>query len=102
MSARTSGPLEAVGVPVTVLRYYENRGATERTAAETVECLVRLLERERLDLRVPRDGRREREELVPVRAREVRDGADDPLAPERLVRERRDVAHVDPRTHDRP
>ena len=33
-------------------------------------------------------------------SREVRDRPDDPLAPEQLVREGRDVAHVDPGAHD--
>ena len=48
----------------------------ERAAPEPVERLVRLLERERLDLGAHRERRREREELLAVGAGEVRDGAD--------------------------
>src|SRR5205823_13945710 len=42
-----------------------------------------------------------REELLPVAARQVRDRAHDTLAPQQLVREGRDVAHVDPGADDR-
>ena len=45
--------------------------------------------------------RGEREELLAVAAREVRDRAERPLAPQEVVRERRDVRHVDARAHDR-
>ena len=37
----------------------------------------------------------EREELLAVAARQVRDRAEHALVPEQLVRERRDVGHVD-------
>ena len=40
------------------------------------------------------------EELHPVLARQIRDRADDPLVPEQLVGEGRDVAHVDPRADE--
>ena len=69
---------------------------------EAVEGLVRALQREALDLRLHRHPRREREELLAVAAGQVRDGADDALAPEELVGERGDVAHVDPGADDRP
>src|SRR5919204_569537 len=45
-------------------------------------------------------GRGEREELLAVAPRQVRDRANDALAPEQLVRERRDVAHVDAGAND--
>src|SRR5207249_2656459 len=42
----------------------------------------------------------ERQELLAVAAREVRDRAHDTLLPEKLVWKRRDVAHVDAGTED--
>src|SRR4029078_7288573 len=71
-------------------------------SAEPLERLVCLLEREFLDLGPHGHARREREELLPVAARQVRDRADDALLPQELVREARDVAHVDPRADDDP
>src|SRR5205085_492588 len=53
-------------------------------------------------MRAHRHARREREELLAVAARQVRDRPHDPLLPKQLVGERRDVAHVDARAHDRP
>src|SRR5207248_2821417 len=41
------------------------------------------------------------EEFLSVAAGQICDGAHDALAPEQLVRERRDVGHVDPTRHDR-
>ena len=53
----------------------EHGSTTERSAPETLECLVGLLERERLHLRPHRDLGREREKLLAVRTGQVRDGA---------------------------
>ena len=54
----------------------------------------------RLDLRPDGNLRREREELLAVAAREVRDRAQHALAPEELVGKRGDVAHVDAAADD--
>src|SRR5439155_13857575 len=70
-------------------------GTANLAPTQPVERLVRPLERERFGLGPDGDERREREELLAVAAGEVRDGADRALLPEELVRERRDVAHVD-------
>ena len=79
----------------------EHRGAAERAAPQAVERLVRLLEREAsTSVRTGTVGASARNSS-PSRARQVRDRADDPLAPEQLVRERRDVAHVDAGADDR-
>ena len=59
-------------------------------------------ERDRLDLAsAPARAGASARNSVAVGPRQVRDRADDPLAPEQLVRERRDVAHVDPGADDR-
>ena len=78
----------------------EHERAAGLTRAELRERLVRALERERLDLRPDGHPSREREELLAVAAGQVRDRAQRPLAPEDLVRERRDVRHVDSRADD--
>ena len=54
----------------------EDERAAHVARAELRERLVRLLERERLDLGAHRHARREREELLAVAARQVRDRAD--------------------------
>jgi hypothetical protein len=64
--------------------------------------LLGLGERERLDSRPDGVPLEQREHLVPVAPGEVRDRADAALAPEQLVRERRDVRHVDPGADDSP
>src|SRR5262245_59666167 len=74
---------------------HENRGAAHVSLAELRERLVRLLERVRLHLGVDRDPRRQCHELLAVAPRQVRHLPHDALAPEELVRERRDVRHVD-------
>ena len=74
----------------------EHGGAADRAGAQLRKRLVCLLEREFLHLGADRHARSEREELLAVAAGQVRDRAHDALAPEQLVGERRDVAHVDP------
>src|SRR5207247_3062484 len=80
----------------------EDERAADVAVAELRERLVRVLERERLDLRSHRDAWRELEELLAVAARQVGDRPQDALTPQELVGERRDVAHVDPGADHRP
>src|ERR1041384_1726827 len=70
--------------------------------AETVECLVWLFERGLLDFRAHRNAWRDGKELLRVPARQVRHRADRALLPKELVREARDVAHVDAGADDDP
>jgi hypothetical protein len=74
--------------------------ALDLAGAESVRGLVRILERKRLRLRPDGHLRRQRQELLAVAARQVRHRAEDALAVEKLVGERRDVAHVDPGADD--
>ncbi len=77
-------------------------GRRARSAgAQAVERLVRVGQRERLDLGPDRHRGASAEELLAVRPRRVGDRAHLPLAPEQLVRERGDVGHVDARADDR-
>ena len=78
----------------------EHGRAADIACAEPVESLVRVLERKGFDFGPNRDARREGEELLTVSPGEVRHGAQHPFAPEELVRERGNVAHVDARAHD--
>jgi hypothetical protein len=65
-----------------------------------LDRLVRVGQGERLDVRHDRHLRGQGEELLAVLPRQVGDRADGPLLPEELVRERGDVAHVDPGADD--
>src|SRR3954467_12218163 len=78
----------------------DHQRAADVAGPQLRESLVRSLERERLDLRSHRHARGEREELVSVLPRQVRDRSENALAPEQVVRERRNVAHVDPGADD--
>src|SRR5439155_1075079 len=69
---------------------------------ELLGRLVDVLEPKRLHLGADGDLRRKREELLAVAARQIRHGPHDALPPEQLVRERRDVAHVDACADDLP
>src|SRR5439155_20445764 len=81
-------------------RYLQYGRAGDLARAQANERLVRLCQREPLDVRLDGHPRRELEELLGVLAGQVRDRAQDSLLPEQLVGERRDVGHVDPRTDD--
>src|SRR5439155_1743127 len=81
-------------------RYLQYGRAGDLARAQANERLVRLCQREPLDVRLDGHPRRELEELLGVLAGQVRDRAQDSLLPEQLVGQRRDVGHVDPRTDD--
>ena len=81
---------------------HDDRGAHEAPGAQVVERVRRAVERVRRDVRAHRDPRGELQELAAVRAGQVGDRAQHALAPQQLVRQRRDVAHVDAAAHDRP
>src|SRR3954454_4097300 len=68
--------------------------------AKPLERLVGLVEGMLLDPGADRDLRRELEKLLAVAASQVRHRSNHSLAPEDLVREARDVAHVDPGADD--
>ena len=78
----------------------EDGGARDPAAPQPVEGVVGGGEREGLDvdgeLRLPGEG----QELVPVLAGQVGDGADRALVPEELVGKPGNVAHVDPGADD--
>jgi hypothetical protein len=76
--------------------------SASRSPTQPGERLVRRRQREGLDLGVHRHLGRQRQELLAVGAREVRDRADAPLAPQQVVGERGDLAHVDAGAHDAP
>lgn len=80
----------------------EDGGAADAPGTKPVEGVDGGGQREGLD--VDGDGRlaRERQELVPVGAGEVGDGADLALMPQELVGEGRDVGHVDAGADDGP
>ena len=78
----------------------EGNGAVWGTCTKVLERPPRFCEGEDRDLRPYRHLRRQRQERFAVCAGQVRDRADDPLAPEELVRKRGDVAHVDARADD--
>ena len=68
--------------------------------SQSLECVVGGLEREGDCCREHRHLGCDGEKIRRVLAREVRDRADRSLAPQRLVRERWDVAHVNASAHD--
>src|SRR5438309_2075635 len=82
------------GLSTRVSLQSKDGGTAYVAAAEPVERVVRILEREHLDLRPHRHLRRERQELLAVAAGEVRNRTDAALLPQQLVREGGDVAHV--------
>jgi len=80
----------------------EHGCAAHVSAAQPVERLVGLAEREHLDFRVNARPWRESKELLAVPAREVRNRPNGALTPQQLVREGRNVGHVDPGAHNDP
>ena len=80
---------------------HDHRGAAEAPGAQVGERVAGLLQRVRVHARAHRHVRRQPQELLAVTSREVRDRAHRALLPQGVVRERRDVAHVDPAAHDR-
>src|SRR6266540_2581232 len=99
---RTVGARPDEGAPRSAPSGHEHRRSPDAPAAQVVERVVRARERIRRHLGSDPRGGGEREELVAVPPREVRDRADRPLTPEERVRKRRDVAHVDAGADDRP
>src|SRR5947208_12744248 len=82
-------------------RHVEHRGSADAAAPQALERLVRPLEWKRLDHRPHRYLRREREKLLAVTTRQVGDRAQHTLLPEQVVRESRDVRHVNAGADDR-
>src|SRR5229473_5262328 len=79
----------------------QHGGAADLASAQRPERPVRLFERETLHLDAQLALAGDEEELLSVPPGEVRDGAQGALAPEQLVREAGDVAHVDASGDDR-
>src|ERR1700719_2215607 len=78
----------------------KHRRAAQLPAAETGEGLVRLVKREKLRFRSHRHPGRQGQELLAIAAREVGDGTKDALLPEKVVRERRNITHMDAAADD--
>src|SRR5687767_14095897 len=79
--------------------WLDDGGSDEPAGAQVVERLVRACQFVRRDVRADRDSRRDLEEGVTIGAREIRDRTQHALAPQQLVRERGDVAHVRSEEH---
>src|SRR5437879_1004869 len=79
------------------LMHREHRGAADAALAHARERLVRPLEGKNLDRGPDRYLGSEREKFLAIAAREIGDRHDAALAPQDLVRKRRDLAHVDAR-----
>ncbi|ABA51266.1 hypothetical protein BURPS1710b_A1017 [Burkholderia pseudomallei 1710b] len=82
------------------LAHRQHRRPGQTSGAQIVERLVRLRERIRRCLHVERHVVRNPHEFGRVVARQVRDRYDPPLAPQQIVRKRRNVRHVNPTAHD--
>src|SRR5215469_12016200 len=80
----------------------QNRRSLQRPLAQPLERQIRLAQRKGLHGRLEPQLRGDRQEFLAVRAREIGDGADGALAPEKLVRKAGDVAHVDTGADDPP
>jgi hypothetical protein len=81
-------------------RRHEHGSALNGAGREAIQCFAGRCERHPDRRRADGDGRCDREELLTVLASEVRHRAQRSFAPEQLVRERRNVAHVNARAHD--
>jgi hypothetical protein len=79
----------------------QDGGAADDAAAQAVERLLRSGERERLDRRPDRMLAHRPEQVMAVAARQVCNRPEHTLAPQELVGEGRDRAHVDPGANDR-
>src|SRR5918997_2698334 len=88
-------PLLDMGISI----HHQNGRASNTSFAQRLQGFVGLIQREGDHLRAHRNPRGQSEELLAVLAGEVRHRAENALAPEDLVWERRYVAHVDAGAH---
>ena len=78
----------------------QNSGAFQFTGAKSIECNIRLFQREGFRLRLYRNARRDLEKFLGIAAGQVCYRSDHPLAPKIGIRKRWDVAHVNPAADD--
>src|SRR5439155_26005553 len=71
----------------TLRKYGKCDGTLDASRTQAFECVVRSRQWERLDLRPQRSVLCDRHEFLTVAPRQIGDRAQDPFAPEKLVRE---------------
>lgn len=77
----------------------EHCGAIEPPGTQVGEGAVGVFETEPLDARLESDLRNQREQLLAISSRQVRDRTNGALLPEQPIRKRRNVRHVNPAAH---
>ena len=72
----------------------------QSSCAQSIQRFIRFRHRNGLDVGSDRNPRSDCHEIVGILSREIRDRADVAFAPQKVVREWRDVAHMNAAAHN--